>query len=276
VPKLSVTIITRNEAAQIGSAVASVAWADEIVVVDCGSTDDTVAVARRQGARVLHRDWTGYVDQKNFAAAQAVHDWILSVDADERVTSPLAAEIQQLLSADPPLAGYRVPRVSWYLGTWIRTTDWYPDHQLRLYHRARGRWTPRRVHESVSLDGQPGKLTGELEHLPYRDVSHHLQTMDHYTSLAAADMHQQGRRAGLTSLLVHPCAAFLRNYIARGGIRQGTVGLVISALNAHYVFLKFLKLWELQREASGFRLQDSVGPRPAGVEPPARDKVPEP
>lgn len=268
-PKLSVTIITRNEAANIGLAVASVAWADEIVVVDCGSTDDTVLIARRQGARVLHRDWTGYVDQKNFAASQAVHDWILSVDADERVTPVLAAEIRQLLSADPPLAGYRVPRVTCYLGAWVRTTDWYPDFQLRLYHRGRGRWTPRRVHESVTLDGPPGKLAGELEHFPYRDISHHLQTMEHYTSLAAADMLQQGHRVGVTSLLVHPLAAFLRNYIARGGCRQGTVGLVISALNAHYVFLKFLKVWERRRQDSGLRIQDSGGARRSGFEPPS-------
>jgi glycosyltransferase involved in cell wall biosynthesis len=248
VPKLSVTIITRNEAANIDAALASVAWADEVVVVDCGSTDDTAARARRGGARVLHRDWTGYVDQKNFAAAQAAHDWILSLDADERVTPPLAAEVRALLAADPPHAGYRVPRVSWYLGQWVRSTDWYPDHQLRLYDRTRGRWSPRRVHESVTVETDVGRLRHELEHRPYRDISHHLQTMNQYTSLAAADMHEQGRRAGAAALLLHPPAAFLRNYLARGGFRQGSLGLVISLLNAYYVFLKFAKLWEKQRQ----------------------------
>jgi glycosyltransferase involved in cell wall biosynthesis len=269
VPKLSVTIITRNEAANIASALASTAWADEIVVVDCGSTDETVAIARQHGARVLHRDWTGYVDQKNFAAAQANHDWVLSVDADERVTPALAAEIRQVLSADPPRAGYRVPRVSWYLGRWVRATDWYPDYQLRLYDRTRGRWTPRRVHESVMLAGEPGRLRHELEHRPYRNISHHLQTMNQYTSLAAIDLYEQGRRTGMAGLCFHPPAALLRNYLLRGGFRLGAPGLVISLLNAYYVLLKFLKLWELQRQGSGFRAQGSGTVLvPGGAKPP--------
>jgi len=259
VPKLSVTVITRNEAANIAGALDSVIWADEIVVVDCGSTDDTVEIARGRGARVLNRHWTGFGDQKNFATDSASHDWIFSIDADERVTAVLAAEIRQLIAGDPPVPGYRVPRVSWYLGRWIRTTDWYPDYQLRLYDRRRGRWTSRRVHESVSVDGTPGRLRHELEHHPYRDVSHHLQRMNHYTSLAAAEMHEEGRRAGVGALLLHPPAAFARNYLLRGGLRQGSVGLVISLLNAYYVLLKFLKLWELQRQASGSTLRQAQG-----------------
>lgn len=246
-PKLSVTIITRNEASNIPQAISSVAWADEIVVVDCGSTDATVATAEGLGARVLHREWHGFAEQKNFAADQTTHDWILSLDADERVTPALAGEIRALLASDPPEAGYRIPRVSWYLDRWIRTTDWYPNLQLRLYDRRRGRWKARRVHESVHVTGTVSRLTHPLEHRPYEDVAHHLDTMNRYTTLAARELYDEGRRSGLGPILTLPVAAFVRNYVLRRGFLQGSTGFVISSLNAYYVFLKFVKLWELQR-----------------------------
>src|SRR5439155_14272933 len=140
VPKLSVTIITKNEAADIGAALASVAFADERIVIDSHSTDDTVAIARQHTDRVIVRDWAGYVDQKNYAASQASHDWILSLDADERVTPALADEIAATLGGSPSYQGYRIPRVTWHLGRWVRTTDWYPDYQLRLYDRRSAQW----------------------------------------------------------------------------------------------------------------------------------------
>jgi len=243
VPKVSVTVITLNEAANIEACLASVAWADEVLVVDSGSTDGTPGLARAKGARVIERGWPGYSEQKNFAAKEAAHDWILSVDADERVTPALRAEIQQRLSADPTDAGFRMPRVTWHLGRWIRTTDWYPDHQLRLYHRARASWPSKRVHESVAATGNVGQLTGELQHYAYRDLSHHFQTMDRYTTLAAEEMRASGRRAGVFDLTIHPYAAFLRNYVLRRGCLDGTAGFIISTMNAYYVFLKFAKLW---------------------------------
>lgn len=246
-PKLSVTVITKDEAADIGAALASVAWADEIVVVDSGSTDDTVALARRHTSRVIVRDWPGYVAQKNYAASVASHDWILSLDADERVTPELAREIQNLLSTMPAHAGYQVPRVTWYLGQWIRSTDWYPDHQLRLYDRRTAEWTGRYVHESVWVRGTLGRLGAELQHFAYRGISDHLETIDRYTTYAARQMHESGRRAGLLQIAGHPPLAFARNYLARGGIRDGTAGFIVSAMNAYYVFLKYAKLWELQR-----------------------------
>ena len=245
-PALSVTIITKNEAANIAAAVQSAAWADEIVVVDCGSTDATVQIARSMNARVVHHPWQGYAEQKNVAADAAAHEWILSLDADERITPPLAQEIRTLLATEPAHAGYRIPRVSWYLGRWIRTTDWYPDPQLRLYDRRRARWRLRRVHESVTVEGTTGRVQHEIEHRPYRDLAHHLETMNRYTSLAAADMFDAGRRARVVSLVAQPAAAFLRNYVARRGFLQGSAGLVVSALNSYYVFLKFAKLRELQ------------------------------
>jgi glycosyltransferase involved in cell wall biosynthesis len=248
--KLSVTVITKNEAADIGDALASVAWADEIVVVDSHSSDDTVAIARRYTDRVITRDWPGYGNQKNYAASIASHDWILSLDADERVTPALADEIRRVLAGAPTESGFRIPRVTWHLGRWIRTTDWYPDPQLRLYDRRSAEWTGRRVHESVKARGAVGRLNGELQHYAYRDISDHLETIDRYTTYAACQMFEEGRRAGLMEIAAHPPLAFLRNYIARGGIRDGAVGFVVSAMNAYYVFLKFAKLWELQRDTT--------------------------
>jgi glycosyltransferase involved in cell wall biosynthesis len=247
VPKLSVTVITKDEAAHIGDALQSVAWADEIVVVDSESTDDTVAIARKYTEQVVVRPWPGYVAQKNYAASIAAHDWILSIDADERVTPELADEIKATLKVAPQSAGYRMPRVTWHLGRWIRTTDWYPDYQLRLYDRRAAEWTGRHVHESVKARGRVGQLLGELHHFAYRDITDHLDTIDRYTTYAARQMFESGRRAGFLQMAGHPPLAFLRNYILHGGIRDGKVGLIISAMNSYYVFLKFAKLWELQR-----------------------------
>jgi glycosyltransferase involved in cell wall biosynthesis len=247
VPKLSVTVITRNEAADIGDALASVAWADEIVVVDSQSTDETVAIARQYTDRVVVRAWPGYGDQKNYAASIASHDWILSLDADERVTPQLATELQALKAGAPPEAGFRIPRVTWHLGRWIRTTDWYPDYQLRLYDRRAAQWTGTYVHEGVTVRGTIGQLSGELQHYAYRDIADHLETIDRYTTYAARQMQEAGQRAGVLQMAGHPPLAFLRNYLAHGGIRDGVPGFIISAMNAYYVFLKFAKLWELQR-----------------------------
>ena len=182
--KLSVTVITRNEAADVGAALASVRWADEIVVVDSESTDETVAIARASGARAVVRPWAGYGAQKNYAAYLASHNWILSLDADERVTPELAEEVQRAM-AQPVHAAFRVPRVTWHLGRWIRTTDWYPDEQLRLYDRTKARWTGQLVHESLEVGGSVGRLRGELQHFAYRDISEHLETIDRYTTYAA-------------------------------------------------------------------------------------------
>ena len=245
-PKVSVTVITLNEAEHIGAALDSAAWADEIVLVDCGSTDGTADIARARGADVFCRDWSGYVDQKNYAAEHASHDWIFSLDADERIPPALAAEVRGLLSSEPAVRGYRVPRVTFHLGRWIRTTDFYPDFQTRLYDRRAARWRGKYVHESVAVDGSVGQLRHDLEHYSFRDLRDHLDRVNHYTTLAARQMNEAGRRAGPLDLLVHPPAAFLRNYVLRRGILDGTAGLTISLVNSFSVFLKFAKLWELQ------------------------------
>ncbi len=247
---LTVTIITLNEGEHIAAAIDSAAFADEIVVVDSGSTDRTVEIARGKGVRVFAREWTGYVDQKNYAAEQASHDWIFSLDADERIPPALAEEIRSILAADPPYHGYRIPRVAFHLGRWIRTTDFYPDYQTRLYDRRAARWAGHYVHESVTAIGPVGRLTQELQHYSYDDLSDHLDRINAYSTLAARQMYERGRRAGTLDLFVQAPAAFLRNYILRRGVLDGSVGLVLSMVNAYSVFLKFTKLWELQRTIS--------------------------
>jgi glycosyltransferase involved in cell wall biosynthesis len=250
VPTLvTVTIITKNASDHIGAAIDSVAWADEIIVVDSGSTDDTVAIARGKGVRVETRDWTGWVDQKNFAAGLATHDWIFSLDADERATPALADEVRRVL-ATPTSVAYRVPRVTFHLGRWIRTTDFYPDFQTRLYDRRSARWQGRYVHESVVTDGPVGQLEQELQHYSYRDLADHMDRINHYTTLAARQMYERGRRASAADLVVQGPAAFLRNYVLRRGFLDGTVGFTLSAVNSYAVFLKFAKLWHLGRRPS--------------------------
>ena len=248
-PPVSAIVITKNEADAIADALTSLAWADEIIVVDAESTDDTAAIARRFTERVYQRSWNGYVEQKNHAASLATHDWIFSLDADERVPEDLSAEMRALLRTDPDARGYRMPRVSFYLGRWMRTTDMYPDYQLRLYDRRHARWEGMHVHESVKVsDGRIGYLKSELQHYPYRDLSEHLIRMDRYTTLAARQMFEKGKRATRLELLLHPPVAFARNYILKGGFRDGKPGLIISLVNSYYVMLKFAKLWELQRD----------------------------
>ena len=260
--QLTVTVITYNESANIAAALESVAWADEIIVVDANSTDDTAAIARRLATRVEVRPWPGYGAQKNFAASLATHDWILSMDADERVSPGLAAEIRQALANTPAAPGFRIPRIAFYLGRWIRSTDWYPDYQLRLYDRRAGSWNERRVHESIALNGAAGQLRHELQHFPYRDISHHLATIDRYTSLAADEWLAEGRRASYAEILVNPQLAFARNFLLRAGFMDGAAGLVVSTLNSYYVFLKFAKLWERARAAPAGSASRASQPQP--------------
>jgi glycosyltransferase involved in cell wall biosynthesis len=263
VTKLTVTVITHNEGPHIAEALESVAWADEIVVVDSGSTDGTVATARRYATRVEQHEWTGYGTQKNYAAELASHDWILSVDADERVAPPLADEIRALLRQEPKAAGYEISRVSHYLGRWIRSTDWYPDFHVRLYDRRRARWSEDSVHESIQIPGRVERLRGELQHYPYRDVSEHLAKIDRYTTLVARQWAAAGRRTAAWEAVVYPRLAFLRNFILRRGFMDGHTGLIISLLNSYYVFLKYVKLFEMQQAGSGAPAPTAPEGRPA-------------
>ena len=238
-PKLTATLICRDEAHHIEAALASVAWCDEIIVIDSGSTDGTVDIARRLANNVIVREWPGYAAQKEFAAAQASHDWILSIDADERVSEALASEIRAVLAAEPREAAFRIPRMTRHFGRWLRTTDAYPDYQVRLYDRRRARWKPLQVHESVSADGPVGTLRNDLLHEGDDTIDARKEKLRHYAELSAREMHAKGRRGGAMSLLLHPPAAFLRSYVLRRGFLDGAAGFRVSWLQAYYVYKKF-------------------------------------
>jgi glycosyltransferase involved in cell wall biosynthesis len=254
VSSISAVIIAQNEEAKLGAALESVAFCDEVLVVDSGSTDGTRALAEKQGARViLNAPWPGFVAQRNFAVDAARHEFILAIDADERVTPALRAEIEALRERGFGHAGYRIPRVAFYMGRWIRATDWYPDPQTRLFDRRRGRWHGALVHESVRVEGPVQRLRGEMTHLPYDDVSAHLRKIDSYTTLWARQAHAAGRRTGLVDMTVAPGWAFLRNYVIRRGFWLGGAGLTISTLSAYYTFVKLAKLAELAQDPANPR-----------------------
>ncbi len=243
---ISATLITFNEEINIGEALQSVAWADEIVVVDGGSTDGTLDICRKHGARIFHRDWTGYVDQKSFAVERALHDWIFSLDADERPSAVLRDEIKILRREGFAHAGYKIPRVAFFMGRWIRHGDWYPDHQLRLFDRNRGRWQGGRVHESVRTEGVPGYLKGEILHFTYRSLSDYLRRLETYSALAAADYSQKGKTSGGTTLLANPFITFAKAYLLKRGFLDGVPGLMVAIMGAVSVYFKYAKLYELQ------------------------------
>lgn len=241
-PKLSATVITLNEAAHLEAALRSVAWADEIIVVDSGSTDGTVDIAKRFTDTVVARDWPGYAAQKDYAASIAANDWILSIDADERVSPALAAEIRTALQDEPREAAFRIPRMTRHFGRWLRTTDAYPDYQTRLYDRRRARWKPLDVHESVTADGPVGTLRQDLLHERDETMAARKQKLRHYARLSASEMRRRGRRGGVIAMALHPPAAFLRSYVLKRGFLDGAAGFRVSWLQAYYVYLKFAYL----------------------------------
>lgn len=253
--KISVTIITHNEESNVGEACRSVAWADEIVVVDSKSTDRTPEIAAQCNAHVISRDWPGFAAQKQFAADQTSHDWILSLDADERVSEELKASIQALnnLTESQLADGYLIARRSFYQGRWIRGGGWYPDHQLRLYRKTLGRWQGEHIHESVKMNSEARieKLTGDILHYSVRDAHHHHQMIgERYAPLAARQMFEAGRRTSALKIATAAPAAFLRSYVLKGGFRDGLAGLSIASFAAHHAFLKNLMLWEMQNSST--------------------------
>jgi len=258
--RISATVIAFNEEANIAEALESLRWTDEIVVVDSGSTDATLEICRRYGIAPYRRAWTGYVDQKNYAVEKATNDWILSLDADERVSPALKQEITGLLSAAPRHPGYRIPRVACFMGRWIRHGDWYPDYQLRLFDRRRGRWHGGRVHESVRLEEEPGFLNGEIHHFTYRDLSAYLRRLENYSTLAAADYRERGKVSTPLRMLLNPIATFVKTYLIKRGFLDGTPGFVVAVMGAVSVFFKYAKLYELQGSRRGGKATPSPAP----------------
>ncbi|HAS83588.1 MAG TPA: hypothetical protein DCS43_13195 [Verrucomicrobia bacterium] len=250
---LSVIVITLNESSNIRRCLDSVAFADQIVVVDSGSSDDTVAIAREYTPDVFHREMSGFGEQKQFALDQATEDWILSLDADEWLSPELQASLTQFLAGTAscsPHAGYRIYRRNFYLGRPMTHCGWYIP-LLRLIRRGAGRFNDKRVHEEIVSDGTAGDLHGDIMHVPYRDLRHHLKKVRHYAALDADELDRKGRKVygwqAPIHLLLRPSYKFIEKYFIRQGWREGRHGLLLSAVAAWYVFLMHAQCWRLQR-----------------------------
>jgi glycosyltransferase involved in cell wall biosynthesis len=246
--KVSATIITYNEEKNIGACLESIAWADEIIVVDSLSTDRTPDICRGYTQKVIQRPWPGHVQQKQFALEQATGDWIVSLDADERLAPDSREEIlQAIAAAAPDINGFMFPRHSFYLGRWINHGGWYPDYKLRLIRKGKGSWGGVDPHDKLEVEGNTGRLASEILHYVYRSLSHQLATVDSFSAITARQWREQGKSFRLLPLLVRPPLKFFECYLWKQGFRDGLPGFIIAVASSFYVFLKYAKLWEGQQ-----------------------------
>jgi len=240
--RLSVIVITKNEAAMIRRCLTSVSWADEIIVVDSGSTDDTIAICREFTSRVISADWPGFGAQKNRALDLATGTWVLSLDADEYLTTEAQAEIQQVLAKDRTISAYRIPRLSSYCGRFMHHGGWYPDYVVRLFRRGQARFSDDIVHERLLVDGAIGTLQIPLRHETYRDLEEVLCKIDSYSTAGAVMAAKSGRRGSLMGALAHGLWSFVRTYFVQLGLLDGAEGLMLAISNAEVTYYKYLKL----------------------------------
>jgi glycosyltransferase involved in cell wall biosynthesis len=247
-PQLSAVLITKNAAAQLPDCLASLSFCDEVLVVDSGSDDGTVELAKSHGARVIESAWRGFGPQKQFAVEQAAHDWVLCVDADERVSERLRRAILETLEA-PALPAYRFARCNRFLGRYLRHGEGYPDWSLRLFDRRRGRWSDDAVHEKVIVEGAVGSLPGDLLHDSADTLERYLDKQNRYTTLAAAEAHARGKRASAARLFVSPLVRFVKFYVLRLGFLDGVPGLIHILIGCGNSFAKYAKMLALQRGA---------------------------
>jgi glycosyltransferase involved in cell wall biosynthesis len=239
--KITATIITLNEERNIARAIESLRCCDEILIVDSGSIDRTVELAQNLGVRVVEAGWRGYAAQKNWAAEQASHDWILSLDADEALSEALEAEIWGLKKSGPRYEAYTMPRLARYLGRWILHSGWYPDRKIRLYDRRKAKWVGEFVHESVQVRGRIGHLDSNILHFTCDSLSEHLKTLDRYTTLAAQEIAGHRVKVPLYKVIFDPAWTFVKSYFLQRGFLDGLEGLTIAYMAAFYTFLKYSK-----------------------------------
>lgn len=249
--KLSFTVITYNEADNIAGCLESIKWADEIIVVDSFSTDRTVEIAENYTGKIFRVQWQGHVKQKQFALDQTTGDWVLSLDADERLSPEAAVEVANILKHPETEAnGFTFPRQSFYLGKWINFCGWYPDRKLRLVRNGKAKWTGQDPHDKLVAEGVTAHLNGRILHYVYRNISHQLSTVDAFSRISAEQWMKQGKKPNLFLMLVKPPLRFLEVYLWKQGFRDGMAGLIISVITSYYTFLKFAKLWELEKGLS--------------------------
>jgi glycosyltransferase involved in cell wall biosynthesis len=245
--KLSVIIITKNESANIRACLESVAWADELIVVDSASTDGTLEIAREFTPQVhVRADWPGFGPQKNRALDYATKDWVLSLDADERVTPELRAEIEAVLQS-AKADGFEIPRLSNFCGRFIRHSGWHPDYVLRLFRRGKARFSDALVHESVQMQGSTARLQQPLLHYSYRDFEDVLSKLNSYSSASAAMLQRRGKKGGLAQAILHGWWAFVRTYFLRAGFLDGREGFMLAVMNAENSYYRYIKLWMKQK-----------------------------
>ena len=245
---LSAVIITLNAAPRLDACLESVSFADEILVVDAGSIDATVEIARRHGARVVHHDWEGFGKQKRYAVAQARHPWVLCLDADERVSGELRTAILGALEA-PAFKAYAMPRRNRFMGRWLKHGEGYPDFNLRLFHRDHAQWSEDAVHEKVVTEARIGRLTGDLLHESETGITEYLEKQNRYTTLQAQALYQRGARASVTRMLFSPPLRFVKFYFLRLGFLDGLPGLIHITIGCMNSFVKYAKLRELKQAA---------------------------
>jgi glycosyltransferase involved in cell wall biosynthesis len=246
---ISAVIITKNEELNIRECLASLTWVDEIVVVDSGSADRTVEICREFTDRVYIHDWLGFGPQKNRALGYATGDWVFSIDADERVSPELRAEILAVSRSDGPGA-YEIPRLSWYCGRFIHHSGWRPDQVLRLFRRGQGRFSEDLVHERVLVEGRVGRLRNDLIHYSFRDLEQVLNVVNRYSTLGAEQKFAAGQRAGLAKSIFHGLAEFFSTYLFKGGFLDGRQGLMLAISNGEGTYYKYLKLMQLGEAAA--------------------------
>ena len=249
---LSVALITKNEEANLARTLESVRWANEIVIVDCGSTDRTEEIARQFGARFFAEEWKGFGAQKNLAIAKCTGDWVLALDADEEVSADLAQEIQALLAGSPDRDAYFLPRRNFFLGRWIRHGGYYPDPKLRLFRRGSAQFEERAVHETMRCSGAAGRLHGDLLHHAYPTLDSYIEHMNRYSALGAGQAIAKGKTSRgvpgfFWNVFLVPVATFKWNYIFRGGFLDGREGLLLHLYHSAYVSWKYAKAWERTR-----------------------------
>lgn len=251
-PTLSVTVITKNEAANIRQCLESVSWADEIIVVDGGSTDGTANICREYTDKVFHQDWLGFGPQKNRALDHATGEWILSLDADERVTPQLRKEIERAMAQDR-FDAYVMPRLSQYCGRFMRHGGWWPDHVLRLFKRGKARFSDVRVHEQVETSGAVGTLASPLLHHSFSNFEQVLHKVNQYSTEGAQMLAARGKQASLFQAVLHGLWAFCRTYVLRRGFLDGRHGFLLAVSNAEGTYYRYVKLWYLQQPSEQLR-----------------------
>lgn len=247
-PKISVTIITHNEEENIENCLKSIKWADEIVVVDSFSTDKTLAICKKYKARIIKYKWLGYSKQKNLAIDNSRNEWVLSLDADERITKELLDEIKKEFERGDAADGYYIARKNFFLGKWIKHCGWYPDYNLRLFKKTKGRFIEREVHERAEVNGAAKYLKHPMEHYTYKTLSDFISRLDRYSTLSAMELHKKGKRAGWSHFTIRPLSTFLKMYFFKNGFLEGFYGILLSGLYAFYTFSKYAKLWEMQKK----------------------------